>query len=140
MGAIAEGFAAFAKPLVDESDGTEEGLQKALMLGQLCYNLALLPEHQQPLLLDEVRSSLNLNDEEFEAFRIGVVEPMIERHRTMFPFLHQKNSAGAWPLARGPEEEARRAPAAAQPKIDRYAPCPCNSGKKYKFCCGAKGR
>jgi hypothetical protein len=21
-----------------------------------------------------------------------------------------------------------------------YAPCPCNSGRKYKFCCRAKGR
>ena len=24
--------------------------------------------------------------------------------------------------------------------IDRYAPCPCGSGEKYKFCCGEKGR
>lgn len=24
-----------------------------------------------------------------------------------------------------------------QPKISRNAPCPCNSGKKYKNCCGA---
>ena len=30
------------------------------------------------------------------------------------------------------------APAATQAGIDRYAPCPCNSGEKYKFCCGAK--
>jgi preprotein translocase subunit SecA len=32
------------------------------------------------------------------------------------------------------------APAKTKPKVDRYAPCPCGSGKKYKFCCGAKGR
>jgi hypothetical protein len=24
------------------------------------------------------------------------------------------------------------------PVLDRYAPCPCGSGKKFKFCCGAK--
>jgi uncharacterized protein YecA (UPF0149 family) len=23
---------------------------------------------------------------------------------------------------------------------DRYAPCPCHSGKTYKFCCGKTGR
>lgn len=23
--------------------------------------------------------------------------------------------------------------------IDKYKPCPCGSGKKYKFCCGKKG-
>lgn len=27
-----------------------------------------------------------------------------------------------------------------QPKIGRNAPCPCGSGKKYKKCCGRKGR
>ena len=28
-------------------------------------------------------------------------------------------------------------PFIAEPKIERNAPCPCNSGKKYKKCCGA---
>ena len=27
-----------------------------------------------------------------------------------------------------------------EPKIGRNAPCPCGSGKKYKKCCGRKGR
>jgi hypothetical protein len=26
------------------------------------------------------------------------------------------------------------------PGTEAYAPCPCNSGRKYKFCCRAKGR
>jgi len=25
-----------------------------------------------------------------------------------------------------------------EPKIGRNQPCPCGSGKKYKFCCGIK--
>lgn len=34
-----------------------------------------------------------------------------------------------------PNEELDIAPQ--PPKIGRNAPCPCNSGKKYKNCCGA---
>jgi uncharacterized protein YecA (UPF0149 family) len=26
------------------------------------------------------------------------------------------------------------------PGTGRYDPCPCNSGEKYKFCCGKSGR
>ena len=33
MGAIAEAFAAFAKPLLDQTDGSEEQLNKALQIG-----------------------------------------------------------------------------------------------------------
>ena len=29
-------------------------------------------------------------------------------------------------------------PIRAEGRIDRNAPCPCGSGKKYKKCCGAK--
>ena len=44
MGAIAEGFVAYAQPLLDQTDGSEEQLNKAFAISQLCYNLALLPE------------------------------------------------------------------------------------------------
>ncbi|MBU4486081.1 MAG: SEC-C domain-containing protein, partial [Candidatus Delongbacteria bacterium] len=27
-------------------------------------------------------------------------------------------------------------PIRVEPKVDRNAPCPCGSGKKYKKCCG----
>ena len=33
----------------------------------------------------------------------------------------------------GPEERPFKEPA------NRYGPCPCGSGKKYKFCCGSNG-
>jgi hypothetical protein len=35
--------------------------------------------------------------------------------------------------AQGPKQRESDAP------LDRYAPCPCGSGKKYKFCCQRKG-
>ena len=44
MGAIAEGIVAYAQPLLDQTDGSEEQLNKAFTISQLCYNLALLPE------------------------------------------------------------------------------------------------
>ena len=28
---------------------------------------------------------------------------------------------------------------AVKPKVGRNAPCPCGSGKKYKYCCGSSG-
>jgi hypothetical protein len=43
MVAIGDAFAAFAQPLIDQTDGSPEDLQKALSLSQLCYNTALLP-------------------------------------------------------------------------------------------------
>src|SRR5438477_1763764 len=41
----------------------------------------------------------------------------------------------SWPFApaQGSKQRATRTP------VDRYAPCPCGSGKKYKFCCQRKG-
>jgi hypothetical protein len=30
--------------------------------------------------------------------------------------------------------------ASGQPSVGRYDPCPCGSGKKFKFCCGARRR
>jgi len=42
----------------------------------------------------------------------------------------------SWPFdsAQGPKQsESRTRP------VDCYAPCPCGSGKKYKFCCQQKG-
>ena len=44
MGAIADAFAAYAQPLLDQTDGSEEQLNKAFTISQLCYNLALMQE------------------------------------------------------------------------------------------------
>ena len=47
MGAIAEAFVAYAQPLLDQTDGSHEELNKAFAMSQLCYNLALLPEDRR---------------------------------------------------------------------------------------------
>jgi hypothetical protein len=41
----------------------------------------------------------------------------------------------SWPFAsaQGPKQRESRTP------VDRYAPCPCGSGKKYNSCCQQKG-
>jgi hypothetical protein len=43
MGALAEALVAYAQPLIDQTDGSLEQLNKAFAISQLCYNLALLP-------------------------------------------------------------------------------------------------
>lgn len=147
MGAIGEAFGAFVQPLVDQTDGSLEQLNKAVQIGQLCYNLALLPPDEREKMLVDIRSSYyEMDDEQFDDFRRTVVAPMIRRHEQMFPRMHRRDRAdewdddlpggGAW-IVRKPFDPQ---PAKTQRPVDRYAPCPCNSGKKYKFCCGMKPR
>jgi SEC-C motif len=141
MGALADGFAAFAQPLLDQTDGSWEQVERAFALSQICYNLALTPEDNRESMLSELRPSLNMRDDEFDEFRHGLVEPMIRRHQEMFPFLHGPVSTDlsqSIPTIRAEPKMAK--PGEKYPGTDRYAPCPCNSGEKFKFCCGAKGR
>ena len=145
MGAIAEGFVAYAQPLLDQTDGSEGQLNKAFTISQLCFNLALMPEDSRDQAISDMRLSLKMNDEEFDDFRHSIVVPMIRRHQEMFPQMHRRvstNSSQSGPSPSGPSLRARprmTEAAEAYPGTDRYAPCPCNSGQKYKFCCGKKG-
>ncbi|MFI5453939.1 MAG: YecA family protein [Isosphaerales bacterium] len=141
MGAIAEGFVAFAQPLLDQTDGSVEELNKAFAVGQFCFNLALIPEDEREKLLSELRLKHEMDEEEFDAFRRAIVVPMVRRHQEMFPLMHRRISGDR--SQRGSSLSATPRPAQraeTSPGIDRYAPCPCNSGEKYKFCCGAKRR
>ena len=146
MGAIADAFAAYAQPLLDQTDGSEGQLNKAFTISQLCYNLALMPEDGRDQMLSEMRLSLKMDDEEFDDFRRSIVVPMIRRHQEMFPQMHRRGStnfsqSGPSPSRPSPWARPRMAaPAETYPGTDRYAPCPCNSGRKYKFCCGKKRR
>jgi hypothetical protein len=141
MGAIADALAAYAQPLLEQTDGSAEDLQRAFSLSTFCFNLALAPEDRRAAVLDEMRTELGLDDVEFDEFRQSLIVPMIRRHEDMFPQMHRRASADPRQSAFPPAGHARTA-AAARPHvgIDRYAPCPCKSGKKFKFCCGAKGR
>ena len=141
MGAIAEALVAYAQPLLDQTDGSQEQLSKAFAISQLCYNLALLPEDKRDTTLTEMRPTLQMDDEEFDAFLRSVVIPMIQRHQEMFPRMHQRVSAAFSQSGLSPRAQPRvTVPGEAYPGTDRYAPCPCNSGQKYKFCCGMKRR
>ena len=92
MGAIAQAIAAYAQPLLDQTDGSAEEVNRAFALGQLCWNLALLPEEERDDALGKMRPTLNMDDDEFEAFRCSVVVPMIRRHQEMFPRMHRLGS------------------------------------------------
>ena len=141
MGAIAEGIVEFARPLIDATDGSHEELEKALLISQLCFNLALCPQDKREEGIRAMRPSMEADDEGFEEFR-NVVAFMIERHERMFPLMHRKRHQASPPEVDNPPHWNRQesaVPAEKKRGIDRYAPCPCNSGKKYKFCCGKSG-
>ena len=141
MGALADAFVAYAQPLLDQTDGSEEQLNKAFTISQLCYNLALLPDDQRDTMLYEMRQTLGMEDAEFAEFRRSVIVPMIRRHEEMFPRMHGRTLGDSAPVLSSLQAPTRKAaPGRRYPGTDRYAPCPCGSGEKYKFCCGAKGR
>ncbi len=141
MGAIAEAMVAYAQPLIDLTDGSEEQLNKAFAISQLCFNLAVSSKDVQDKTISEMQPSLQMDDDEFDEFRRCILVPMIQRHEEIFPQMHGHIRFDP------PESDLflpapprTTAPAEKYPGTERYAPCPCNSGKKYKFCCGAKGR
>ena len=131
MGAMAEAIAACAQPLLDNTDGSAGQMNHALALGTLCWNLALVPEEERDKVLREMGPSLEMKEHEFENFKRSVVLPMIRRHQEMFPNLHRRDSTVL--PQRAPVSQTRPSTAAG---TGRNAPCPCNSGKKYKRCCG----
>ncbi len=137
MGAMAEAVVAYAKPLLDQTDGTPDRVNTALMLAQLCWNLALMPEQERDETIASMRPTLKLGDGEFEAFQRSVVAPMIRRHHEMFPHLHRLGSTEQVGLVDASQTKAATAARADKyPGTGRNAPCPCKSGRKYKRCCG----
>ena len=126
MGIMAESIVAYAQPLLDGTDGSHEQMQNALSIAQVCWNLALLPETEREDSLAQMRPALKMNTTEFADFCGSVVVPMIKRHREMFPNMSRLASRGTAP--RTHKEK--------YPGTGRNDPCPCNSGKKYKRCCG----
>ena len=140
MGAIAEAIVAYAQPLIDQTDGSIEQMEKAFAVSQLCYNLALLPDDKQEESISELRPNLDMDDQEFAEFRSSVIDPMIRRHQEMFPRMNRRGSAGNSQSGPSSWSQPKTATHEKYPGTDRYAPCPCNRGRKYKFCCWATGR
>jgi hypothetical protein len=137
MGGFADAMVAYVQPLMDATDGNPEQVQRAFMLGQFCWNYAVLPENMREQFLQSMRGAFNMDDEGYEDLQKTVLEPMLQRHCEMFPEMHGNNAMA--PQARKPPRRQQapvRAQAAQKPRVARNAPCPCNSGKKYKRCCG----
>lgn len=126
MGAMAESLALYAQPLVEDGDGSREHVQRAYSIAQMCWNLALLPKDAQAKSISEMQSVLNMDDSLFEDFRHSVIEPMIVRHQELFPSL--SNRTAEKPRIIRSERKYHG--------TGRNQACPCNSGKKYKRCCG----
>jgi len=139
MGAIAEAIVAYAQPLIDKTNGSIEGMERALAVSQMCFTLAQLPEQSREQMFGEMRTSLEMSEAEFDDFRLGVIDPMIQRHHQMFPQMHSSRSTNSTRgVASLYERRGAVTPAETPPAPSRYEPCPCNSGRKYKFCCGKK--
>ena len=127
MGVMADSMVAYAQPLFDETDGSLDQMQNAMSIAQMCWNLALLPETEQDEMLAEMRPALKMDDAEFAGFHESVIVPMILRHHEMFPNMSRLGSQATTPPSLREKQ---------YPGTGRNEPCPCNSGKKYKRCCG----
>jgi uncharacterized protein YecA (UPF0149 family) len=136
MGAIAEAIAAYSQPLIDGSDGSIEQVRKAIILGQACWNIAILPKEDRESSITELGKALAIADEEFEDLRCSILLPMIRRHEEMFPQMHRRDSMMPFWESSSQRHLPAKSPEGKSSEPGRYAPCPCNSGKKYKFCCG----
>jgi uncharacterized protein YecA (UPF0149 family) len=132
MGAIADGFAAYAQPLFEETDGSIDAMNRAMAIAQMCWNLALMPEDERETAIDEMKPALKMTDEVFAEFRQKFILPMIHRHREMFPGLHNRSKHRSDTVGLVSSLTKKH------PGTGRNAPCPCGSGRKYKVCCGAR--
>ena len=132
MGAIADAIVAYAQPLIDQSNGSVDEMNRAMALAQLCWNLALVPDERQDAAIDKLKPAWPMTDGEFAEFRQRVVLPMIRRHHEMFPGMHGRSTP------RSSTVTAVSSPTKGYPGTGRNAPCPCGSGLKYKRCCGGR--
>ncbi|MDP6647041.1 MAG: preprotein translocase subunit SecA [Dehalococcoidales bacterium] len=76
---------------------------------------------QFQVLLDTIR-----HDVVHTIYHVGITRQETPHHTPISPMLTTTAPAG----------DNRTLPAKSSRKIGRNAPCPCNSGKKYKHCCG----
>ena len=131
MGAIADAIVAYAQPLFDPNDGSPDRMNRAMTVAQVCWTLAILPEGRRDAAIDKLKPAFKMTDEEFAEVRQQVILPMIQRHREMFPQMHEpsRQTAKKFGVVSSPTEKYAG--------TSRNAPCPCGSGRKYKRCCGA---
>lgn len=136
MGAMADAMVEYCRPLIERTNGSHESVQSAINVGMTFWNLALLDESERKVGIQNLIDSLDLSAADARVFEEEVAVDMIQRHRDMFPGMHSSeyglngfgfaNRSHAFAAHTKSDPYAGTAP---------YAPCPCRSGKKYKFCC-----
>jgi uncharacterized protein YecA (UPF0149 family) len=136
MGAMGDAIAAYAQPLIDATDGSEEQVQRAVSVAMVCWNLALTPAEEREARIADMRATLKMDDEEFADFRGGVIDPMIRRQHELFSAPNGFAAAREQVLGQADVPPLRTVVAEKYPGTGRNEPCPCKSGKKYKRCCG----
>jgi preprotein translocase subunit SecA len=65
--------------------------------------------------------------------------PQRTEHRTTSAFSSSSSDAGGDMVTEANDLVAKAKPVRSGPKVGRNDPCPCQSGKKYKQCCGKNG-
>ena len=87
-----EGFAAqimrFSQPLIGAAGDDPESVQRAMTLGMIFWNMAIMGEGAEAMLAG-VLKDLALTEEQAAEFRALAVD-MVARHVEMFPELHQE--------------------------------------------------
>ena len=81
----ADAMVAYAKPLLDATDGSEAKLNEAMTLAMTCWNLAVTPEGERDAFFESIRSQFDMDPEAFAVFRSNTLEPLVRRHHEMFP-------------------------------------------------------
>ena len=62
MGAIADAIVAYSQPLIDQTDGSVDKMNRAMTVAQMCWNLALSPEDEREAAIDEMKPALKMTD------------------------------------------------------------------------------
>ena len=109
MGALADAFVAYAQPLLDQTDGSEEPLNRAFAISQFGSNRALLPADRPETMLGEMQYTLGMDDEAFATFRQSIIVLMIRRHEEMSPGLHLRSFANPAPSPPSLQAHTRKA-------------------------------
>ena len=81
----------YVQPIIDATDGSREGLQRALNIGMFFWNLAIMRDSAKRE--DALREMLEGIGEAERAMFRETAEMMMERHRKMFPELHRLTGA-----------------------------------------------
>jgi hypothetical protein len=127
MGAIDDAVPDFAQSLLDATGGSVQGANRALSLSEALANVALLPKEERDDLIRKMQPIVESRGMDFEEFRTSLLDPVLQKYDEVWAKL-QPNVSSLGPSTHGARVEK-------YPGTDPYAPCPCNSGRKYKFCC-----